>query len=180
MNTNNISPSGNGTPAPQKKRKFNIIDFFILLLIVAIISVTVYAFSPWSQLKKLWSSDEISFQYAVEIRNVDAKYIDLIQQDQAVINATTKNAMGTVSRIDTKVSTELYYTIDEEKNEVQGELLDIPDKFDITVYVTTPAQYEPGVGYTVNGCRVAVGEALDLRFPHFAQTGYCIAIATDS
>lgn len=183
---NNISPKGNAAvpnkqnKANKKKRKFNIIDFFILFLIIAVVGLLIYAISPWSQLKKLWATNETSFQYAVEIRNVDSEFIDCIKNGDAVINSSTKNSLGTVNRIDVKASTQPYYVRDEITGTVEYKPIDTPDKVDITVYVTATAQYEAGVGYTINGCRVAVGEELPLRFPQFAQSGYCVAIATDS
>ena len=176
-NNNSVT---NSSTSKKSRRKFNIIDFFILLVIVAVISALVYAFSPWSQLKALWQSNEISFQYAVEIRNVDYKNIDLIQNGDTVLNSVTKNAVGTVTGVDAvQKSSQLYYS-QAEDDTYQGVLVESQDKYDITVYITATAQYEAGVGYTVNGSRIAVGEILDLRFPQYADNGYCIAVATGS
>ncbi len=181
MNGNNVSPTTTGTVInKKKKRKFNVIDFFILLLIIVIIGAVIYAFSPWSQIKKLWSTDEITFQYAVELKNVDAQFIQLIQSGDSVVNSISKNSLGTVTNIDaSQKSYELHYK-EGVDGTVQGVLIESADKYDIVVYITTTAQYEKDVGYTVNGTRVAVGEELALRFPQYAQNGYCISIATDS
>ena len=43
---NNVSPN-NKVVAKKGKKKFNIIDFFVLVLVVAIIAALVYSFSPW-------------------------------------------------------------------------------------------------------------------------------------
>ena len=61
-----------------------------------------------------------------------------------------------------------------------GELVPYPDKYNITVYISTTAEYEKGVGYTVNGRRIAVGEAIEMRFPEFSGVGYCITFAHKS
>ena len=181
MNNNNIQPVNNGNAVTKKKRKFNFIDFLILLLIVALVGTLIYAFSPWSQLKRLWTANETSIQYVVEIKGVDAEFITLIENGDSVINSVTKSSLGTVNKIDPpQQSSELYYAWNEEKLEYQGEMIVVPNKYDIIVYITATAEYKQDVGYTVNGTRIAVGEELSLRFPDFSHNGYCIAIATDS
>ncbi len=185
MNGNNISPaSNNGAANNKKKRKFNIIDFFILVLIVALIASLVYALSPWSQLKKLWSTDEISFQYSVEFKNVDEQFIQLIENGDLVINSITKKEMGTVIDVDrSQKSYKLHYkenTDSEGKITIEGTPVELENQYDITVYIKSSAIYEQGKGYTVNGDRIAIGEELSLRFPQFERSGYCVSIATDS
>lgn len=180
MNNNNISHNQGGTSVKKKKRKFNIVDFFIALIAVMIIVVLVYAFSPWSQIQKLWNQNEISLQYTVEIRGVDEQFSDLIKKGDQAINSVNKNSLGTVSGIESvEISKVLNYEMDE-SGVAHGVLLDDPDKFDITVHITATAEYEKGVGYTVNGCRIAVGEELFFRFPQFTCSGYCVAIDTNS
>ncbi len=188
MNNNNISPAGNGASATKKKRKFNVIDFFILLLIVALIAALIYAFSPWSHIKKLWTTNETHLQYVVELQNVDTQFVQMIEDCDdngvMVINSVTKNDLGRVSRVDDPQERyELHYKIEEGDVEAANPTpvpVKIKDKYDITVYITATAQYEPGVGYTVNGCRIAVGEQIPLRFPNFSQNGHCIDVVTDS
>jgi len=173
---NNISPKTNRNNAAKQKRKFNIIDFFILLIIVAVVVALVYAFSPWSQIKKLWKPNQTTIQYAIELKEVDDEFISLIKAGDGVINSVTKSSMGTVDRVGEPTrSTVLNYT-SEEGDTYKGILVEKPDKYDIIVYVTATAEYEKGVGYTVNGSRIAVGEELFFRFPHFEYSGYCIAV----
>ena len=178
---NNISPKSNRNTASKQKRKFNIIDFFILLIILAVVAALVYAFSPWSQIKKLWKPNQTTFQYAIALKEVDDEFVNLIKSGDSVINSVTKNSMGTVDRVGEPTrSTVLDYQKDDSAADgtvvYKGVLTEKSDKYDIIVYVTTTAEYEQGVGYTVNGSRIAVGEELFLRFPHFEYSGYCIAI----
>ena len=178
---NNISPKNNKNAAGKQKKKFNIIDFFILLIVVAVVVALVYAFSPWSQIKKLWKPNQTTFQYAIELKEVDDEFVNLIKSGDGVINSVTKNSMGTVDRVGEPTrSTYLDYQNDINEEDgtsaYKGVLVEKTDKYDIIVYVTATAEYDPGVGYTVNGSRVAVGEELFFRFPHFEYSGYCIAI----
>ena len=127
----NTSISNNGNTAVKKKRKFNFIDFLIVLLLVALIAVTVYATSPWSHIEKLWGADKVVLDYTVEIRGVDDQFISLIESGDIAINSVTKGNMGVVTDIerDTK-TTSLYYPPDSH-GEVQGSLVEHPNKYDI-------------------------------------------------
>ena len=80
MNTN-IS---NKSAAKQKKikRKFNIIDFLVLIIILAVIAASIYVVVSWSNIKSLWSVSTVELQYTVELRGVDKEFIDNIKADK--------------------------------------------------------------------------------------------------
>ena len=158
----------NNSAVKQKKikRKFNIVDFLVLVLIVAIIGVAIYAVVYWSNIKSLWATSTTDLQYAVELRGVDQKFVDKIKNGDAVTDTVSKNQLGIVDRVD---KIEKYTTFSE------GTLVEHPDKFNITVYISATAEYEQGVGYTVNGRRIAVGEIIEMRFPNFSSVAYCVA-----
>ena len=48
------------------------------------------------------------------------------------------------------------------------------------VTITATAEYVPGEGYRIDGTRIAVGEAMALRFPDFVCEGYCISVAAEN
>lgn len=171
---NNISPK------TKKKRAFNIIDFLIVVAVVVALAILVYLFSPWSQIKKLWAQDKVTVDYTVVITDVDKSATTKIKKNDTVTDSVTKNPLGTVTGVEpSKNSTVLDYVKDENGDYI-GVLKENPDKYDITVHITAQADYEEGVGYTVNGCRIAIGEELFLRFPLFEHSGYCIILDTDS
>ncbi len=168
---NNISP--NSGIQKKKKRKFNIVDFLIIVLIVAVILVVVNVFSPFTYIKNLTSTETVSLQYAVKLTEVDEEYIHMIAEGDNVINSVTKNTLGTVKSIAVEGSTTLGYDKDDNTGEITGKLIPIAEKYDITVWLSAEALYEKGVGYTVEGARIAVGEALSLNFSDFVWSGYC-------
>ena len=176
----------NNSSIKQKKikRKFNIIDFLVLVIIIAVVGVSIYAVISWSNIKSLWATDQVSLDYVVEFRGVDEEFINKIEAGDTVIDAISKNQLGKVERVD---SIEKYTVLDYTKNEIQSEdgksstvnyvgvLSEYPDKYNVTVYIKfDTAEYENGVGYTVNGRRIAIGEAIEMRFPEFSSVGYCI------
>jgi hypothetical protein len=169
----------NKSTVAKKKRKFNVVDFFILVIIVALIAVIVYSFSSWSQIKKLWTAEEVTIDYTVELRGVDESFIDLIKKKDAVIDSVSKNSLGKVTTVESiKKSSVLGYKDGGET--IEGILVEYPDKYDITVRITAKADYEKGVGYSVNGCRIAVGEEIFCRFPKLSCTGYCVGLYANS
>ena len=184
---NNINQTVQETKK-KTRRKFNIIDFIILVLILTIVGGSIYAIVSWSNLKNLWLTETVDLVYTVEFRGVDENFIDNINADDSVTDSINKSKIGTVDRV---YSVEKHAVLDcievpisnEEGKETtisySGVLSEYPDKYDITVYIRSTAEYKKGVGYTINGRRIAVGETLELRFPEFSAIGYCIAVETN-
>ena len=181
MNNNNTNSSQ--TKSRKINRKFNIIDFLIVVLIAAVIGVSIYAIVSWSNIKSLWSSSTVNLQYTVELRGVDADFINNIKAGDAVTDAVSKNQLGIVDRVDSieKYTVLNYAPVTTENGDgtttttYNGVLSEYPEKYNVTVYISSSAEYEKDIGYTINGRRIAVGEALELRFPEFSSIGYCIA-----
>ena len=42
--------------------------------------------------------------------------------------------------------------------------------------IEATAVFNEGTGYTVNSTRIAVGERLSLKFPEYANVGYCVNV----
>lgn len=162
----------------KKKRSFNFVDFLLILIALAIIGGVVYLFSPISFLKNMRSKINGTLDYTIEIRNVDVKFIESIKENDIVIDSVSKNTLGTVSAVEhTTKYNELYYHVSEsDPNKYDGVLLEYPNKYNISVTITTNADYIKGQGYSVNNCRVAVGEKFNLRFRNYVCEGYCVYV----
>ena len=160
----------------KKKHKFNIVDFLILLLVVAIIGTAVYAVFSWSDIKTLWATSSKEILYVVELRGIDQDLIDNVKGTDIVIDSISKNQLGIVQSATSDPYSILGYTVDAD-GEYTATMITDGSKFNITVTISATAEYEKGVGYTVNGTRIAVGEVLDLRFPQLASTAYCVHIS---
>lgn len=170
MNNNSYNVN---TAVKKKKRKFNFIDLLIVLVILAVVGIIAYVFSPWGHIEKLWSKDTAELTYLVEIKDVDINYIEKIREGDSAVNAVTKNSMGKIAEV---VSVESAYVYDyalDENGEMRCVVSEKPNKFNVTVKIVAEATYTKNVGYSVNGCRVAIGESFDLRFPLYSCVGYC-------
>lgn len=168
--------SQNNTTSQRKpKRKFNFIDFLVFLVVIAIVGILVYVFSPWAHLEKLWVNNKIELAYYVEVKDVDINFVDNIKKGDQVINSITKNSLGSV--VETSIEKAYVYDYVED---AQGGITCVrseqPNKFNVTIKILANAEYEEGVGYSVNGSRIAIGEPLDIRLPKFTCSGYCTQV----
>ena len=162
----------------NKKKGFNFVDFLIILIVLAIIVAAVYLFSPISVLKKMSEKTTGTLDYTVEIQNVDIEFIEKIRENDTVIDSVSKNTLGTVRAIEhnTKYSELDYRVSSEDTTQYEGYMVDYPDKYNVTVTISAQADLLSGQGYTVNNCRIAVGEKLSLRFTDFVCEGYCVYV----
>ena len=173
---NNIVSQGK-----QKKKKqgrFNLVDFLIILIVLLLLGSVVYLFSPISLVRRLLAEEEKNIYYTVEFQGVDEEFIGKITENQMVVHSVSKNTMGTVTAVDYNTRyTELQFI--ENEGEISGVLAEYPNRYNVVVTVYCSSKYADGVGYSVNGQRIAVGEKLSLRFPDFAAEGYCIGLSQD-
>ncbi len=171
MNENNTAPVSN--KKALRRRKFNVIDFLIILIVLLLIAAIVYVFLPTSVVKNWFADKTVNIQYSIEILGVDEQFLNDISENDTVIDSVTKNKLGTVTAIDYGVQyTELKY---DETNQA-GILSPIAGKYNVIVTITATAEFEEGEGYTVNGTRIAVGEKVSARFPKYLCEAYCISV----
>lgn len=160
----------------KKKSGFNFVDLLLIIIAVAIIGGAVYLFSPISFLKGLSSKVNGTLDYTVEIRNVDVVFIENIKENDIVIDSVSKNTIGKVVAIDHNTKyTELDYR-ENADGQYEGFLLEYPDRYNISVTITADAEFLAGQGYSINNCRVAVGEKMSLRFRDYVCEGYCVYV----
>lgn len=167
---------GASVTAKKKKKKFNFIDFLIVLLIIAIICVVVYLFSPWAQIEKLWTKDKAELTFFVEIKDVDIEFIDMVKEGDAVIDAVSKNSLGSIAEAPQVEKAFVYDYVLDEHGQMTCVISEQPNKYNITIKINASADFEENVGFTVNGRRIAVGELLDMRLPQYACSGTCVQI----
>lgn len=174
-----VKASKNGGNSVKKKRRFNFVDFLIILLILALIGGAIYIFSPRSFLKPFRSIKTGTLSYTVEIIGVEEEYLNLIAEGNAVGDAVTKHTLGRVESVNYSIKqTELGY--EESAGSYVGVMKEYPDRYNIQVTIVAEAEYVPADGYHIDGTRIAVGEALSLRFPNFSAQGYCISMAAEN
>ncbi len=175
MNENNNSASVT-KKRTLKRGKFNFIDFLLVVVILILVAAIVYVFIPSSWVKNITAGKNTKIEYTVEIIGIDGDYINIISENDIVLDAVTKSNIGTVLATDAEPYREFVY--DEVVGE--GKLAIVPEKHNLVITIVATAQFKDGVGYSINGTRIAVGEKISLRFPEFSCEGYCISVPRES
>ncbi len=165
----------------RKKGRFNVIDLLLVLIVLFVISAILYVFAPFSTVKNLFTSEETTIEYTIEFIGVDKKYVNEIQKNDIVVDAVSKNHIGTVQAADyNNPYTEFEAIQKKNENTLEGVLVEHPDKCNVLVTIAATAKYGEGDGYRVNGYRIAVGEKMSLVFPNYMGEGYCIDLSLES
>ncbi len=175
-----MSTSGNGAKSPslkkRKEKRFNLLDVLIILVALLVIATVFYIFTPFSRLEKAVKKQTQNIHYTVEILGVDEAFLQNIKDNQMVIDSVSKNSLGTVTAVDYHTKyTELQCVVDED-GKATGVLAEYPDRYNVVVTINATADYLEGEGYSVNHCRIAVGEKMTLRFPNYVCEAYCIGL----
>ena len=156
-----------------------LVDLLLLIAMVGVIFLLVLAFTPLS----LFGGDGETRQivYTIELCGVDQDMEYAFREGDIVTDAQTGKELGVITRVNSRVY-EAY--IDTPTEEISPEF----DKYVvqkqrneewrvITVSIRATADYQPGVGYTVQSERIAVGRDYQLRFPTYTYSGACVSLA---
>lgn len=167
--------------ASKRKRsgRFNIIDLFLVLIALALVAALLYIFAPFSTVKNLISSEKTTMEYTVEFVGVDKTFVNKIQKNDIVVDAVSKNHIGTVEAADYNYAYTQFESI-QKGDAIEGVLVEHPDKCNVIVTISAEATHVPGKGYSVNQYRIAVGEKMNLIFPNYMGECYCIDLSVDS
>ena len=153
-----------------KKGKFNVVDVFLILIVIAIIAAIVTYLVPG-----LFNvaADETDITFTIEFRGVDSSFITNIKNGDSVYDSSKHYMLGNVKSVENYAHTVLVY------NEDTGvaEMKEVEGLKNIVVTVTAKAIYTDGKGYSVNGERIAVGCAYNISFPDFSGSAYCIEVS---
>lgn len=164
----------------KKPHKFNFIDFLLIVLALAIIVGAVYLFTSGTFINKFRSDEEGTVSYTIEIQGVSGEYLNKIEENDVVVDSVSKATLGTVVAVDYNTKQTVLGYVQKDDGNYEGVLSEYPDQYTVFVTVTSSAKYVSGKGYLVNDRRIAVGEAMSLRFPDFAAEGYCISLIPEN
>ena len=155
----------------KKSGRFNLVDLFLVLLILVIVSALLVMFDPFSLASKQ-TSQEVTLRYTVEIKDVSNELKNNIKAGDKALSSSTDYDMGTVIAVEPQSSFEWEYNEGDDYMSKKHKT----DKSDLIVTIDVKAVYEEGIGYLVDGTHIAVGSLISLRFPSFTGSGYCISI----
>ncbi len=164
----------------KNKHRFNLIDVFVILVILALIAGTVY-FSV-SEHKSLSSKmKEKNITYTVRLSDVDDAFLEAFKKDVHVYNSATFEYMGTIEKVRTEKASA--YTDKASPSNMKSGYTIVQkayeDIFDVYVTVHGKATLdERGVAYIENQ-RITVGTAVNLRFGNFAYEAHITSFSVN-
>lgn len=155
--------------------RFNIVDFFVILVVLLVAAASVMYFLP-GVMEKFSSDGSVEITYVLEFRGVDDIFIANIQGGDKVFDAGQNFNMGNVI----SVETESYKTLEYDSLIGEAVMKEHIGKKTLIITVTASAIYTEGEGYSINGERISVGGIYDIRFPNYSGKAYCTAIKLSS
>ena len=170
--------SGARNGEKKHRASFLLVDLLLLIGVVAVILLLILAFTPLT----LFGGDTVPQQivYTVEFYAVDKEMEHVFREGDVVVDVQTGAQMGVVLQ----TSGRPYVTyidipsadIDPELGKHEVQTVENEAWRIVTVSILVTADYESGVGYTVDAQRIAVGREYQLRFPGYTDTGACVSV----
>ena len=159
----------------SKEGRFNFVDFFLLLIIVAMIAALVIYIVPGLS-EKLIDRDENEITFTIEFKGVDEAFVSNISIGDSIHDSSKNYQLGRVKAIESYAYTKLVY------NEYTGvaEMCEVEGKKNIIVTVTATAVYTDGEGYSIGGERISVGSEYFIRMSGFSGSAYCIGVSANA
>ena len=155
---------------------FIVVDVVLLAAIVGAIIFLVSLISP----KPLFAGggkEERRLTYTVELSGIEKGSLEALKVGDTVIDRESGAVIGTVSEVASRAY-EIYTDVPEKDAELGSDVVKkstYPDDLcTVTLTLVVEADYEASVGYSVDGCRIAVGRTYLLGLPSFVGEGVCV------
>ncbi len=153
-----------------KKAKFNVIDAFIILAIIAVIAAAVWLCGRLDIFGKNEDDrEDVKLRYVVEITMLDEQFSTVLEKEDRLFNARGTVELGYVKSCEIRDADKV--TVDADGNTV---ISSVEGKKNLYITVEADAYIE-GLSYYVNGMRIAVGEYIEFMTPELTCGGYCIS-----
>ena len=155
--------------------RFNIIDFFVILIVLLVIAAMVVYFWP-GLMERFSSNGEMEITYVLEFRGVEEAFIANIKSGESVYDASQNFKRGTVK----SVAIESYSVLEYDSSSGEAVMKEHPNLKTLIITISVSAIYTEGEGYSINGERIAVGGKYAVRFANFTGTAYCTQVRLSS
>ncbi|MBO5023809.1 MAG: DUF4330 domain-containing protein [Clostridia bacterium] len=158
----------------NKKFRFNIIDAFVILLIVALILGTAYfilmetGFIPQDQ------ANERTITYTVRLSETEEQYLGSFAVGSEVFNSSTFDSLGSIYAIEHQKTRAIspFAEAADGTEQYSVRQAEYDDKYDIYITVQAKATIdENGIAY-VGSQRITIGSCVYFKCGNFAATTY--------
>lgn len=144
--------------------KINIIDFFVLVLIVLLVIGAIMKFGKFNN-KTEESSNQV-LEYKFEVKNIREFTINAIESGDIVYDSQTGVNIGTIKNVE-KRHAETYDVTDEGKTI----LVDNPYKYDMTLTIETPGTIEKDAYYANKTIELKMDSEKKIETKYVKTTG---------
>ncbi|GEM_PF-2289946 len=148
----------------SKKRRFNIADVIIILIILALAALIARLFLSDDGFLPQSGTDNISF--TVKMYGVPTSYHDFVKPGDIVCDEITGNVIGAAEKVEYDTATVSVYDEDARYYKQYS----YPDKENVTVTVKTKAALKDG-RYVTDGFTINAGTKLQFRVPNLVFSG---------
>lgn len=155
-----------------KPHKFNIIDFILILVIAAAVSLLVYIMLGNNV---FMGSENATILYTIEISLIKNDFLSsahLITKGTKIIDSVRTNDLGVIQ--DLKITDAVALTTDLEMGVVRE--VPYPDFSKVVITVLANCKKDK-VKFVVNGETIMVGIKIDFRTPYLVGSGVCTSLA---
>jgi len=169
MDNRKFSDSNN--ISQKKAYKFNIIDFILIVIIIAAVSLLIYIMLGNNLLA---GSENMKIMYTIEIPLIHKDFLTsahLITKGTKIIDSVRGYDIGEIQEV--KITDAFSNTTNLETGVVERK--QYPDHYKVTIVVKADCKKDKAK-YEVNGKTIMVGIRLDFRTPYLVSYGNCVDI----
>ena len=159
----------------KKTQYFNLFDVFIIFVILVSLTLLVLGVRVSDIFGAGQQGRECALEYQVCFSEVDENFAAAIRVGDGLYDTDSKLDMGIVVS-EVLVEPSKIVKMGSYTESGLDEVVTLEGKVDIIVTVAVAAVYTEGVGYTVDGLAVRVGDSYTLRSPGYVGQGICVAL----
>lgn len=160
----------------RKKGRLNILDIIIIVMVALIVGVCIILSINAFNIDAI-GSEQRKISYTIVFEDFESDKYD-IAVDGNVVDAATGRIVGKVTLTNNDDDYAYDYVL---QSNGEGGYMAVrePDhsRINKSITVTADAAYKEGIGYTVNGVRIAIGKSSEYRFADYSGIGYCNGIS---
>jgi hypothetical protein len=151
----------------KKTNKFNIVDIFLIVIIIAAMSVLIYVLMG-NDLIASSQNTTILYKITVEIaRNDFLPSVRKLQKGDEVLDSVRNQVIGSIYEVEIE---DAYMNVPNLYTGVVERILH-PGHSKITLTVKVKCQKD--INYYIGGRSIIVGTRIDFKTPYFTYSGWC-------
>jgi hypothetical protein len=165
----------------QRARKkngqyFNLFDLFVIFVVLVSLTLLILGVRVSDIFGAGDEGRACRLEYQVRFTAVDENLAKAVTLGDALYDTDTKVGMGRVAAQVKMTPAMTVVSGTSAQGSTAGEAVMLDGKVDMLVTVSVDAIYVEGVGYTVGGRPVRVGNSYTLRFPGYLGDGICVSL----